>query len=56
MLSVALRVVAITVVKEDLGVARAAGQASDVARPLGELVVGIAITEPLVDVLAVPVI
>src|ERR1700691_1604510 len=54
LLPVDLRIVAITVVEQDVGELSPGGQVPDLGRPFSQLTVAIAIAEPLVDVLAVP--
>jgi hypothetical protein len=49
-----LGVIAVAVVEQHVGLPGVAGQGGHLRRPLGQLGVGVAVAEPLVDVFAVP--
>src|SRR5260370_1093878 len=55
LLGVDLGVVAVAVVEQDVGGLGLLGQGTDPGCPAGELCLGVPVAEPLVDVLAVPV-
>src|SRR5690348_5731256 len=53
-LGVGLGVVAVAVVEQHVGLLGVVGQGAHLGRPLGQLGLAVAVAEPLVDVLAVP--
>ena len=56
LLGVDLGVVAVAVVEQHVGLPGVAGQGAHLGRPLLQLGIGVAVAEPLVDVLAIPLV
>src|SRR5262249_34269585 len=54
LLDVGLGVVVVAVVEQHVGLFGVAGQGTHLGRPFGQLSLGVAVAEPLVDVAAVP--